>query len=136
MYQLKEAPVESLQDNIEEQHRNAYDLEDVASQCESLLSLLFSDSTTISIFADLLKITIFSCDGCFDLLTFLLNGFLETNINTVHTQGFYSNSSIYVRLFLTLFHSNTELQHYLISAESESGNVLKNVVFLPSILIE
>lgn len=127
LYQIKEEPLEILHDNIEEQHRNAYDLADVANQCESLLALIFTDSKTLSIFSDLLKITIFSNKGCYDLLSFLLNGALESDINTVHSQGYYTNSSIFVRLFLLLFHSNAELQSYLIHTESESGKVLKNV---------
>lgn len=112
---------------MEEQRRNSIDLEDVAEQCESLLGLIFTDSTTNSIFTDLLKVTIFTRNGCFDLLSFLLNGFLESNINTVHSQGYYTNSSIFVRLFLLLFQSNDQLKQYLINKDSESGDVLKNV---------
>lgn len=127
LYQIKEEPLEPIQENMEEQRRNSIDLEDVAEQCESLLGLIFTDSTTNSIFTDLLKVTIFTRNGCFDLLSFLLNGFLESNINTVHSQGYYTNSSIFVRLFLLLFQSNDQLKQYLINKDSESGDVLKNV---------
>ena len=105
-------------------YHNANDLSDIANQCEQLLNQLFSDSTTLSIFPYLLKVTIFTKTGCLDLLSFLLAGFLESNIYSVHINGYYDNSSIFVRLFISLFHSNSQLQAYLINSESDSGSVL------------
>ena len=124
---MKQEPQQLPQEQIEVNYHSANDLSDIANQCEQLLNQLFSDSTTLSIFPDLLKVTIFTKTGCLDLLSFLLAGFLESNIYSVHINGYYDNSSVFVRLFISLFHSNSQLQAYLINSESDSGSVLKTV---------
>lgn len=75
----------------------------------------------------MLQIDILDVNGCHDLISFLLDGFLNTNVEAVTAAGLYKSPSVYVRLFMMLFNGDPELRMYLISPESGCGEVLKEV---------
>ena len=153
--QTKENERKETEDNSvkpEERSRNIDDLTDLSSRCENLLEQCFRVSCMllppchdlfifplhhhlhiISHLADfhllqeLLHIDVLSLDGCQDLISILLEGYLETNVDGVASVGLYKSSSVYVRLFGMLFDGDEELRRYLLHPESGCGDVLKEV---------
>ena len=76
---------------------------------------------------ELLHIDVLSLDGCQDLISILLEGYLDTSVESVATVGLYKSSGVYVRLFGMLFDGDEELRRYLLHPESGCGDVLKEV---------
>ena len=75
---------------------------------------------------ELLRVEILDSDGCHDLVSLLLDGFLESELTSVASVGLYKHSSIYVRLFMLLFTGDSNLRSYLIHPESGCGDILKS----------
>lgn len=75
---------------------------------------------------ELLRVEILDSDGCHDLVSLLLDGFLESELTSVASAGLYKHSSIYVRLFMLLFTGDSNLRSYLIHPESGCGDILKS----------
>lgn len=75
---------------------------------------------------ELLRVEILDSDGCHDLVSLLLDGFLESELTSVASVGLYEKSSIYVRLFMLLFTGDSNLRSYLINPESGCGDILKS----------
>ena len=75
---------------------------------------------------ELLRVEILDSDGCHDLVSLLLDGFLESELTSVASAGLYKHSSIYVRLFMLLFTGDSSLRSYLIHPESGCGDILKS----------
>ena len=87
----------------------------------------FSCIADFHLLQELLHIDVLSLDGCQDLISVLLEGYLETNVESVAAVGLYKSSSVYVRLFRMLFDGDEELRRYLLHPESGCGDVLKEV---------
>ena len=137
-YQLRQNQPNASEESEEEQRRhNVDDLTDLSSRCEVLLAQCFHVASRslkrwqyiadYHLLQELLHIDILDIDGCHDLLSFLLDGFLNTNVESVTAAGLYKSTSAYVRLFMMLFDGDPELRMYLISPESGCGEVLKEV---------
>ena len=137
-YQLRQNRFVATEESEEEQRRhNVDDLTDLSSRCEVLLAQCFRVASRIlevgrsvanyHLLQELLRIDILDINGCHDLVSFLLDGFLNTNVEAVTAAGLYKSPSVYVRLFMMLFNGDPELRMYLISPESGCGEVLKEV---------
>ena len=137
-YQLRQNRFVGTEESEEEQRRhNVDDLTDLSSRCEVLLAQCFRVASRIlevgwnvanyNLLQELLHIDILDINGCHDLVSFLLDGFLNTNVEAVTAAGLYKSPSVYVRLFMMLFNGDPELRMYLISPESGCGEVLKEV---------
>ena len=88
--------------------------------------VLFHILANFDLLKELLRVNILDSNGCHDLVSLLLDGFLESELSSVASVGLYENSSIYVRLFMLLFTGDVGLRTYLIQPESGCGDVLKS----------
>ena len=137
LYQLRQDAETEEGDNEQRRH-NIDDLLDLSTRCEPLLALSFQQSRRMRIIKldsriadfnllkELLRVEILDSDGCHDLVSLLLDGFLESELTSVASVGLYKHSSIYVRLFMLLFTGDSELRSYLIHPESGCGDILKS----------
>ena len=137
LYQLRQ-DVEMEEGDSEQRRHNIDDLLDLSTRCEPLLALSFQQSRRMRIIKldsriadfnllkELLRVEILDSDGCHDLVSLLLDGFLESELTSVASVGLYKHSSIYVRLFMLLFTGDSELRSYLIHPESGCGDILKS----------